>query len=134
MHSERSAPRQRRKGPDIQNPVGEAIGPWDDSRGSADEEDYEIDGFIQPDDEEPEYESGNDDEFMDDSATEDDDSGDSDESESSSAEMSHSPRHQHKRKRTNVIQSDEESESEVDDVPVRKFGKRYRVPCESSEE
>ncbi|KAG8217028.1 hypothetical protein J3R82DRAFT_7344 [Butyriboletus roseoflavus] len=136
-HPERCGPRQRRKAPDIQNPVGEAIGPWDDSPGSADEDDYARDGFVQSDSDELEYSSDSDDEFMDDGSVDDgsaDDhfSEDSDESTSSSVEMVPSGGHTHRRRRTNVILLDEELVES--DTSARKLGKRYRVQCESSQE
>ena len=129
--------------PVILNPVGEAIGPWDDSQGSAGEDEYEKDGFIQSDSDEVECASGDDDELpddelpddevMDDDGADDDNSQDSDESTTSDVEMRPSEEHPHKRRRTNVIMSDEE-ESDEGNVSVGKLGKQYRVQYESSDE
>lgn len=134
-HPERSGPRQRRRAPNIQNPVGEAIGPWDDSPGSAGEDEYEKDDFVQSDSDELEYSSGSDNELVDDGSGDDNFSRDSDKSTSSSVEMAPSARHTHKRRRPNVVLSDKEtSGSEEVEPPTAKLGRRYRVPPESSEE
>lgn len=132
-HPERSGPRQRRKAPDIQNPVGEAIGPWDDLPGSADEDEYDKDSFVQSDSDELEYLSCSDNEVMDDGGADDNFPRDSDESTNSSVEMTHYAKHTHKRVRTNVILSDEEEEEEAD-TSAAKLGRRYRMQSESSEE
>lgn len=125
-HHERCSPSKRRKTPNIQNPVGEAIGPWDDSLGSADEyELYDKDSFVQSDSDELEYSSGSDDELMDDGGADDHLSEDSDASTSSSVEMVPSGRRTRRRKRTNVILSDEGS------AKAGKLGRKYRVQHES---
>ncbi|KAH0826798.1 hypothetical protein J3R83DRAFT_5221 [Lanmaoa asiatica] len=129
-HPERSGPRQRRKVPNIQNPVGEAIGPWDDSLGSAGEDEYDKDSFVQSDEDELEYSSGIEDELMDDGDADNDLTRDSSESTSSSVEMTPSV---HKRTRTNVVLSDEEDPEEASTF-AGKLGRQYRVPYESSEE
>lgn len=130
-HPERRGPRQRRKAPNIQNPVGEAIGPWDDSLGSADEEDYDRDSFVQSDSDELEYSSSSDNELMDDDSSDNNFSRDSDESTGSSVEMTPSASHTRKRRRTNVVPLDEESEKAG--TSSGKLGRRYRVPYESSD-
>lgn len=124
----------RRRAPYIQNPVGEAIGPWNDSLGSAGEDnsDYDRDGFVQSDGEEPEYESDDNDEFVDDGGADDDYCGDSDGSTGLTVEMNHSKRHLRKHRRTNIIPSDEEEVEEC--VPVGRLGKWYRVSYDSSKE
>lgn len=130
-HPERRGPRQRRKAPNIQNSVGEAIGPWDDSLGSADEEDYDRDSFVQSDSDELEYSSSSDNELMDDDSSDNNFSRDSDESTGSSVEMTPSASHTRKRRRTNVVPLDEESEKAG--TSSGKLGRRYRVPYESSD-
>lgn len=57
---------------------------------------------------------------------------DSNDSRSSSVETTHSVRHTKKRRPTNVILSDEESEEAG--TSAGKLGKRYRVQYESSED
>ncbi|KAF8431090.1 hypothetical protein L210DRAFT_3561201 [Boletus edulis BED1] len=106
-HPERSGPRQRRKAPDIQNPVGEAVGPWDDGP-----------VFIQSDGEDPEYATDSDEPM---GNSEQEDEGDEGSNHSDASTSSSVPMSPSKRKRTTVIQSDEESED--GGASFRKLGK-----------
>lgn len=137
-HPERRSPCRRRRAPDIQNPVGEAIGPWDDSSGSAaEDEEYERDSFVVSDDDEaePDEEDLSDNSEMpsDQDNSDSDNVRDSDGSNSLSVDMARSARQTYKRRRTNMIVSDEE-EDEGANTPAKKLGRKYRVQRDSSEE
>lgn len=158
-HPERHRPRWRRKPPIIENPTGEAIGPWNDDAGSAaEDDDYEKDGFVLSDGNEGELdnedEPGNEDESGDEEESgreggvdgkkaasnegysADHDDRDSGDLTSSDAETTPARRTYGRRRRNVVLSDDSESDGEEREdarTSARMLGRRYRVEVSEDE-